>query len=86
MLAGKPVSVRGKVVKYNANILGKNWLHIQDGSGSADNGDNDLTVTTSTPVALGATVLVTGNVSTNRDFGAGYKYSVIIEDANVTVE
>jgi hypothetical protein len=86
MLAGKAVSVRGKVVKYNANILGKNWLHIEDGSGSADKNDNDLTVTTSTPASLGATVLVTGNVSTNRDFGAGYKYSVIIEDAQMTVE
>jgi hypothetical protein len=85
-LAGKTVSVRGKVVKYNAMILGKNWLHIRDGSGQADNGDNDLTVTTSTPTGLGATVLVTGIVSTNRDFGAGYKYSVIIEDAAVTVE
>jgi hypothetical protein len=85
-LAGQPVSVRGKVVKYNAMIMGKNWLHIQDGSGSADTKDNDLTVTTSTPAALGDTVLVTGNVSTNRDFGAGYKYIVIIEDGNVTVE
>lgn len=85
-LAGKTVSVRGKVVKYNAMILGKNWLHIQDGSGSADKGDNDLTVTTTTPAAPGDTVLVTGNVSTNRDFGAGYKYNVIIEDAKVTVE
>jgi hypothetical protein len=85
-LAGKPVSVRGKVVKYNAMIMGKNWLHIQDGSGSAGKMDNDLTVTTTTPAGLGATVLVTGNVSTNRDFGAGYKYSVIIEDAKVTVE
>ena len=31
-------------------------------------------------------MLVTGKISTNRDFGAGYKYSVIIEDAKVTVE
>lgn len=85
-LAGKPVTVRGKVVKYNAMIMGKNWLHIRDGSGTAEQNDNDLTITTSTPAALGATVLVTGNVSTNRDFGAGYKYSVIIEDAKVTVE
>jgi hypothetical protein len=85
-LAGKTVSVRGKVVKYNAMILGKNWLHIQDGSGSVENHDNDLTITTSTPAAVGDTVVVTGNVSINRDFGAGYKYSVIIEDAQVTVE
>ena len=85
-LAGKEVSVRGKVVKYNAMIMGKNWLHIQDGSGTADKKNNDLTITTTTPAALGDTVLVTGNVSTNRDFGAGYKYGVIIEDAKVTVE
>jgi hypothetical protein len=85
-LAGKSVSVRGKVVKYNASIMGKNWLHIRDGSGTAEKGDNDLTITTSTPAKRGDTVLVTGIVSTNRDFGAGYKYEVIIEDAKVTVE
>lgn len=85
-LAGKSVSVRGKVVKYNAMILGKNWLHIQDGTGSAGDSNNDLTITTATPTSLGATVLVTGVVSTNRDFGAGYKYSIIIEDAQVTAE
>lgn len=85
-LAGKPVTVRGKVVKYNAMILGKNWLHIRDGSGSAEKKDNDLAVTTDTAAKLGDTVLVTGEVSTNRDFGAGYKYAVIIEDAKVTVE
>lgn len=85
-LAGTTVLVVGKVVKYNPMILGKNWLHIQDGSGSAGNHDNDLTVTTSTPAAVGDTVLVIGKVSINRDFGAGYKYSVIIEDAKVTVE
>ena len=85
-LAGKPVAIRGKVVKYNAAIMGKNWLHIRDGSGSEDKKDNDLTITTSETAKLGDTVLVTGNVSTNRDFGAGYKYSVIIEDAKVTVE
>lgn len=85
-LGGKSVAVRGKVVKYNAGIMGKNWLHIQDGSGSADHQDNDLTVTTSTPASVGATVLVTGQVSTNRDFGAGYKYAIILEDAKVVVE
>jgi starvation-inducible outer membrane lipoprotein len=83
---GKAVTVRGRVVKYNAMVMGKNWLHIQDGSGSAANHDNDLTITTSTDAALGDTVLVSGLVSTNKDFGAGYKYAVILEDAKVTVE
>ena len=85
-LAGKPVIVRGKVVKYNAMILGRNWLHLRDGSGTKENQDNDLTVTTESPAALGATVVVSGNLSTNRDFGAGYSYSVMIEDAKVVKE
>jgi hypothetical protein len=85
-LAGQPVTVRGKVVKYNAMIMGKNWLHIRDGSGTADARDNDLAVTTATAAALGDTVLVSGVVTTNKDFGAGYKYVVILQDAKVTVE
>ncbi len=83
-LSGKRVTVRGKVVKYNAGVMGKNWLHIRDGSGSADS--NDLTITTTTETKVGDTVLVSGKVATNRNFGAGYKYSVIIEDAKVVVE
>lgn len=85
-LAGTTISVRGKVVKYNSMILGKNWLHLQDGTGLAASDNNDLMVTTDASAAVGDTVLVSGKVSTNRDFGAGYKYSVMIEDAKVTVE
>ena len=64
--------------------MGKNWLHIRDGSGSE--GGNDLTVTTSTAAKVGDTVLVSGKVGVDRDFGSGYKYAVIIEDAQVVVE
>lgn len=83
-LAGKEVKVRGKVVKYNAMILGKNWLHIQDGTGKE--GSNDLTITTSTETKVGDTVLVTGAVSINKDFGSGYKFAVMMDDAKVVVE
>jgi hypothetical protein len=83
-LAGKDVAVRGKVVKYNRGVMAKNWLHIRDGSGSE--GTNDLTITTSTETKVGDTVVAKGKVSINRDFGAGYKYDVILEDAQVTVE
>ena len=85
-LAGKTVTVRGKIVKYNSQILGKNWLHLRDGSGSVEKMDHDLMVTTSTKVKVGDTVLVEGIVSLNKDFGAGYKYEVILDDAKVTVE
>lgn len=83
-LKGKEVTVRAKVVKYNSGVMGKNWLHIRDGSGAA--GNNDLTVTTDTPAHVGATVLVKGKVSTDRDFGSGYFYPVILEDARVVIE
>jgi hypothetical protein len=83
-LAGQPVTVRGKVVKVNAGIMGKNWLHVRDGSGAE--GTNDLTVTTAgTLPAVGDTVVVTGPVTLNKDFGMGYTYDVIVEDAAVQV-
>ncbi len=82
--AGRPIAIRARVVKYNAQILGKNWLHIQDGSGAP--GTNDLTVTTAATVKVGDLVLVTGKLGTDRDFGSGYKYPLIIEDATVVVQ
>lgn len=83
-LNGKEVKVRGKVVKYNANIMGKNWLHIQDGTGAP--GSNDLLLTTDSPVKVGDVVLATGTVLTDKDFGYGYKYAVMIDKAKVVVE
>ena len=84
-LGGKPVTVRGKVVKVNVGIMGKNWLHVRDGSGAE--GTNDLTVTTAAELpALGTTVVVTGPVTLNKDFGMGYTYDVIVEDAEVKAE
>jgi len=84
-LAGQPVTFRGKVVKTNPDIMGKNWLHVRDGSG--EEGTNDLTITTAgTMPAVGDTVLVTGTVTLNKDFGMGYAYDVLIEDAEVKVE
>lgn len=83
-LAGKKTAVRGKVVKYNGAIMGKNWIHLKDGTGAE--GSNDLAVTTKSEAKVGDTVLVRGNVVTDKDYGYGYKYPVIIEDAEVTVE
>jgi hypothetical protein len=85
-LAGQPVVFRGKVVKTNPNIMGKNWLHVRDGSGAE--GTNDLTVTTAAGTApnVGDTVVVKGTVALEKDFGMGYQYDIIVEDAEVTVE
>ncbi len=83
-LAGKPVAVRGKVVKFNGGIMGKNWLHLRDGSGTAEGKDNDLTVTTQDVASKGDVVLVKGTVAVDRDFGSGYTYSLLVEGAKVT--
>jgi hypothetical protein len=84
-LAGQPVVLRGRIVKTNAGIMGKNWLHVRDGTGAE--GTNDLTVTTTDVLPnVGDTVLVAGPLSVDKDFGMGYRYDLIIEDAEVTVE
>lgn len=83
-LAGKEVVVRGKVVKFNAAIMNKNWFHIKDGTGAA--GSDDLTVTTQDTVNVGDTVLVRGTLAVGKDFGFGYKYDVLLEDAKATKE
>jgi len=81
---GQSIRVRGEVVKFTPDIMGKNWLHLRDGSGAE--GTNDLTVTTSEVVAVGDIVLVEGTLEGDKDFGFGYRYDLILEDAQVTVE
>ncbi len=83
-LEGKEILVRGKVVKYNPQIMGVNWVHIQDGTGQE--GTNDLTITTNDTTKAGDLVLVKGTLTLNKDFGGGYTYDVIVEKGQVTVE
>jgi hypothetical protein len=83
-LVGEKVLCRGKVVRFTAGVMGKNWIHLRDGTGVA--GANDLTVTTDAIAEVGDTVLVRGTVVADRDFGFGYRYSLIIEDAEVGIE
>lgn len=82
-LKEKTVSIRGKVVKYNAGVMGKNWLHLQDGSGDASKGTHDITITSQDPAAKGDVVTIKGVVRLDKDFGAGYTYAVIVEEAKV---
>jgi hypothetical protein len=80
-LKDKSVLVRGQVVKVNTGIMGKNWLHLRDGSGSAADGSNDILVTTKDIAALGDVVSAKGTVRTEVNLGSGYNYAVLIEDA-----
>lgn len=82
-LAGKTVTLRGKVVKYSPGIMGRNWIHLQDGTGDGPAGTHDITVTSTDSTAVGEIVLVQGTVAVDKDFGSGYRYDVIVEDASV---
>lgn len=77
------VRVRGKVVKISRMIMGKNWLHIQDGTGNPLHNHHDLVVTTLEDPGEDVIVTVEGVLKAERDFGAGYRYEAIIEDARI---
>jgi hypothetical protein len=80
-LKGKTIAVRGKIVKFASNIMGKNWVHLRDGSGSASDATNDLVVTTKQDAKAGEVVTARGVVNTDVDIGMGVKYKVLLEDA-----
>ena len=82
-LKDKTVLVHGQVVKASTGILGKNWLHLRDGSGSAAAGTHDVLVTTLDNAAVGDIVNARGKVRTDVDLGSGYAYAVLIEDASL---
>ncbi len=85
-LTGKTISATGKVVKVNNGIMGRNFVHVQDGTGDAKDGSNNLVVTSKQTAVVGDKVTISGLVVVNRDFGSGYSYPLIIEEATVTVK
>ena len=78
-LVGKKVKIKGKVMKFNSQIMSKNWVHLQDGTDF--NGKIDVTITTSEVANLGDVLIFEGLVSIDKDFGYGYFYDLIIENA-----
>lgn len=83
-LAGKTISAQGKVVKVNNGIMGRNFVHVQDGTGDAATATNNLIATSKQTAAVGDQVTISGVVAVNRDFGAGYSYPLLIEEASIT--
>jgi len=82
-LENKTIFVKGKVVKVSAGVMDRNWIHIQDGSGNPKTGTSDLIVTSNDLPAVGDVVTASGVLHNNKDFGSGYKYLVIIENASI---
>ncbi|MBI5239160.1 MAG: DNA-binding protein [Elusimicrobia bacterium] len=83
-LDGKEVSVRAKIVRASALIMGRHWLHLQDGTGDPKAGTHDLTVTSLALPRTGEVVTVKGKVRTDQDFGAGYTYKALIEAVDIS--
>ncbi|MEL4455104.1 OB-fold nucleic acid binding domain-containing protein [Lutimonas vermicola] len=77
----KMVTIKGEVTKFNPAIMKTNWIHLQDGTDF--NGEFDLTATTSAELKVGDVVTLKGKVTLNKDFGAGYFYAIILEDAQI---
>jgi hypothetical protein len=83
-LNGQPVKVRGRVVKVNENIFGRNWVHLRDGTGAE--GTDDLTVTSTAMARAGQIVVVEGTLTADKNLGFGYQYPAIVEEASITPE
>ena len=81
-LSGHQVQLRGKIVKVNNAIMNRNFLHLQDGTGK--DGSNDLTITSQDTADVGDEVVVTGTITVDKDFGAGYTYPILLEQATVS--
>jgi starvation-inducible outer membrane lipoprotein len=78
---GQTVRIKGRCVKLNNMIMNRNWVHLQDGS--LEDSEQNLTITTTENIPLGAVVAVEGVISLNKDFGAGYRYDIIMEEAHL---
>lgn len=82
---GKKVRIRGQVTKTSAQIMKKNWVHIQDGS--SFQGQDDLVFTTTAKMPKqGSVIIAEGLVVKDRDFGYGYFYPVIVEESTFSVK
>jgi hypothetical protein len=82
-LKGKSVTIRGTVVKVTSGVLNKNWIHLQDGSGSSAKGTHDILVTSTDEIAVGDIVVAKGVVRTDVTVGPGYAYEVLVEEAKL---
>jgi hypothetical protein len=80
--AGKVVKIRGKVTKFNSQIMSKNWIHLLDGTGKS--GEFDFTATTADEVNVGDVITIEGKITLDKDFGSGYFYNIIMENGKVT--
>jgi len=79
-LKDKTIAIRGRVVKASPNIIGRNWIHIQDGTGEGSEVGRVVFTSSELP-KVGDVVTASGVVRVDKDFGSGYSYKIIVENA-----
>jgi hypothetical protein len=82
-LDNTPIRVRGKVVKFSEGIMKRNWVHLQDGTGDAAKKTHNLVVTTQGTAKVGDVIQISGTLKSDKDFGGGYRYDAIVEEATI---
>lgn len=86
-LEGQVISIEGSVYKVSRQIMKLDWVHIGDGTGNEKKLTDDLVFTAaSANIKAGDKVIAKGKVVVNKDFGFGYFYKVIIQDASFQVK
>jgi len=83
-LSQKTITVRAIVVKFMPQVMGKNWVHIQDGTGSVEKGNNDVAVSTLDTAKVGDEVIIKGTLGIDKELGMNHAFSALIEDASIT--
>ena len=79
-LKGKRIKVRGRVVKVSQAIMNRTWIHLKDGTG--EKGRDKIIFRSKDQVAqVGSIITAEGRLETDMDFGYGYHYEVLAEDA-----
>jgi len=86
-LEGQTITLDATVYKVSHQIMKLDWTHLGDGTGDEKKLTDDLVFTSaSTAIKSGDKVTATGKVIVNKDFGFGYFYKVLIQDATFKVK
>lgn len=82
-LKDRSITLRAKVVKVSKNILERNWVHLQDGTGEPNPGEpvGRIVATSNELPKVGDVVTVKGILGVEKEFGSGYIYPIIIEES-----
>jgi hypothetical protein len=81
-LQGRHVAVRARVDRVSRNVMGMNWVHLRDGTGTPAEGNYDVVATSRESPDVGEVVIARGIVRTDVQMGMGHAFKVLVENAS----